>query len=174
MTAWYSLIGGVFRVGRGVGRGRCNCKNHGPGEGGGQLRELQRNHQRQAPTPLRNRAHSAGFQLAQSRDMCRTKVEGAAGDSQGSPHHLRESFIKAPACFTEGMSVMPAKLFRSVSALVFTASLIAAVQVASAATPAELQKARHEHYEELGDAFKAVRDASKARQPRFRRAREGR
>ena len=62
---------------------------------------------------------------------------------------------------------MPAKLFRSVSALVFTASLIAAVQVASAATPAELQKARHDHYKELGDAFKAVRDASKSDSPDF-------
>ena len=62
---------------------------------------------------------------------------------------------------------MPATLFRSVSAFVFTASLIAAVQVASAATPAELQKVRHDHYKELGDAFKAVRDASKAASPDF-------
>jgi cytochrome c556 len=30
-----------------------------------------------------------------------------------------------------------------------------------AATPAEIQKQRHEHYEELGDAFKAVRDNSR-------------
>ena len=36
-----------------------------------------------------------------------------------------------------------------------------------AATPAEAQKARHEHYEELGDAFKAVRDQSKASPPDF-------
>ena len=62
---------------------------------------------------------------------------------------------------------MPAKLFRSVSAFVFTASLIAAIQAASAATPAELQKARHDHYKELGEAFKAVRDASKAASPDF-------
>ena len=62
---------------------------------------------------------------------------------------------------------MPAKLFLSVGAAVFTASLFAAVKVASAATPAELQKVRHEHYEELGDAFKAVRDASKAAAPDF-------
>ena len=34
-------------------------------------------------------------------------------------------------------------------------------------TPAEMQKARHEHYEELGDAFKAVRDQSKASSPDF-------
>jgi cytochrome c556 len=34
-----------------------------------------------------------------------------------------------------------------------------------AATPAEVQKARHEHYEELGDAFKAVRDGTKASTP---------
>ena len=62
---------------------------------------------------------------------------------------------------------MPAKLFLSVGAAVFTASLFAVVKVASAATPAELQKVRHEHYEELGDAFKAVRDASKAAAPDF-------
>jgi cytochrome c556 len=30
-----------------------------------------------------------------------------------------------------------------------------------AATPQEAQKARHEHYEDLGDAFKAVRDNSR-------------
>ena len=62
---------------------------------------------------------------------------------------------------------MPATLFRSATALVFTASLIAAAQAASAATPVELQKARHEHYEELGKAFKAVRDASKEASPDF-------
>ena len=62
---------------------------------------------------------------------------------------------------------MPNKLFLSVSAAVFTASLIAAVQAAAPSTPAEMQKARHEHYEELGDAFKAVRDQSKASSPDF-------
>jgi cytochrome c556 len=30
-----------------------------------------------------------------------------------------------------------------------------------AATPVEIQKQRHEHYEQLGDAFKAVRDNSR-------------
>ncbi|HET9474267.1 MAG TPA: cytochrome c, partial [Steroidobacteraceae bacterium] len=34
-----------------------------------------------------------------------------------------------------------------------------------AATPQEAQKARHEHYEELGDAFKAVRDNSRGGSP---------
>jgi cytochrome c556 len=37
----------------------------------------------------------------------------------------------------------------------------AASVVAWAATPVEIQKQRHEHYEALGDAFKAVRDNSK-------------
>jgi cytochrome c556 len=37
--------------------------------------------------------------------------------------------------------------------------------VVFAATPQEVQKARHEHYEELGDAFKALRDGSKASTP---------
>lgn len=34
-----------------------------------------------------------------------------------------------------------------------------------AATPQESQKKRHEHYEALGDAFKAVRDGTKAGTP---------
>lgn len=36
-----------------------------------------------------------------------------------------------------------------------------------AATPQEVQKARHEHYEELGEAFKALRDGTKADTPDF-------
>jgi cytochrome c556 len=48
----------------------------------------------------------------------------------------------------------------AVSAVVIGASVYAA-------TPTEAQKARHEHYEELGDAFKAVRDQSKAATPDF-------
>jgi cytochrome c556 len=36
-----------------------------------------------------------------------------------------------------------------------------------AATPVETQKARHEHYEELGKAFKAVRDQTIASTPDF-------
>jgi cytochrome c556 len=36
-----------------------------------------------------------------------------------------------------------------------------------AATPQEVQKVRHEHYEELGDAFKAIRDGAKASTPDF-------
>jgi cytochrome c556 len=62
---------------------------------------------------------------------------------------------------------MPGKLFLSASLAVSVASLIAAVQAATPATPAEMQKVRHEHYEELGDAFKAVRDGSKASSPDF-------
>jgi cytochrome c556 len=62
---------------------------------------------------------------------------------------------------------MPGKLFLSASLIVCVASLIAAVQAATPASPAEAQKVRHEHYEELGDAFKAVRDASKASTPDF-------
>jgi cytochrome c556 len=34
-----------------------------------------------------------------------------------------------------------------------------------AATPQEAQKARHEHYEALGDAFKAVRDNTRGDSP---------
>ena len=42
-------------------------------------------------------------------------------------------------------------------------SSVAAVVLA--ATPQELQKKRHDHYHELGDAFKAVRDGAKASTP---------
>jgi cytochrome c556 len=43
--------------------------------------------------------------------------------------------------------------------------VLTASAVAFAATPVEQQKARHEHYEKLGDAFKAVRDQSKSSSP---------
>lgn len=56
---------------------------------------------------------------------------------------------------------MPRTLFRSV---VVVALLIPVVH---AATPVETQKARHEHYEELGKAFKAVRDQMNASSPDF-------
>jgi len=56
---------------------------------------------------------------------------------------------------------MPRSLFRS---LVVVALLISVVQ---AATPLETQKARHEHYEELGKAFKAIRDQTTATSPNF-------
>jgi cytochrome c556 len=48
----------------------------------------------------------------------------------------------------------------AISAVVVCASVYAA-------TPAEMQKARHEHFEQLGDAFKAVRDESKQTSPDF-------
>jgi len=62
---------------------------------------------------------------------------------------------------------MPGKLFLSASVAVSVVSLFAAVQAATPTTPAEMQKVRHEHYEDLGDAFKAVRDGSKASTPDF-------
>ena len=46
--------------------------------------------------------------------------------------------------------------------VVLLSSVAAAVL---AATPQELQKKRHDHYHELGDAFKAVRDGAKASTP---------
>jgi cytochrome c556 len=62
---------------------------------------------------------------------------------------------------------MAGKLFLSFSSAVFVASLIAGANAATPATPVELQKARHDHYHELGDAFKEVRDQSKAPTPDF-------
>lgn len=59
---------------------------------------------------------------------------------------------------------MPSKLFRTLGSAVVVASLIAVVH---AATPLETQKARHEHYEALGKAFKAIRDQTAASTPDF-------
>src|SRR5688572_5351885 len=61
---------------------------------------------------------------------------------------------------------MPGKLFLSLCSAVVIVSSFAA-SAADPKTPAEMQKVRHEHYEELGDAFKAVRDQSKASPPDF-------
>jgi len=54
-----------------------------------------------------------------------------------------------------------------VGSAVFVPALLGALamQLAIGATPQETQKARHEHYEELGDAFKAVRDNSRGANP---------
>jgi cytochrome c556 len=45
--------------------------------------------------------------------------------------------------------------------VIAAAVFVTAAVCAYAATPVEIQKTRHEHYEELGDAFKVVRDNSK-------------
>ena len=47
--------------------------------------------------------------------------------------------------------------------VVLVSSLASALVLA--ATPQELQKKRHDHYHELGDAFKAVRDGMKSDSP---------
>jgi cytochrome c556 len=52
----------------------------------------------------------------------------------------------------------------------FSSALIVPVLVAitaHAATPQEAQKVRHDHYKELGDAFKAVRDNSRGDSPNW-------
>jgi len=64
---------------------------------------------------------------------------------------------------------MPASLFRRSGFLAAGSAVLAAsiIAVAQAATPVETQKARHEHYEQLGKAFKAVRDQMNAGSPDF-------
>jgi cytochrome c556 len=62
---------------------------------------------------------------------------------------------------------MPGKLFLRAGVSIVAASLIAVASAATPTTPAEMQKVRHEHYEELGEAFKSVRDLSKASTPDF-------
>ena len=50
-------------------------------------------------------------------------------------------------------------LNRQISVITVAALLVSAAVYA--ATPVEIQKQRHEHYEKLGEAFKAVRDNSR-------------
>jgi cytochrome c556 len=50
-------------------------------------------------------------------------------------------------------------LNKRISVIAATAALFSVA--AYAATPVEIQKERHEHFEALGDAFKTVRDNSK-------------
>ncbi len=59
---------------------------------------------------------------------------------------------------------MAGSLFRTLGSAAVVASCVA---VAYAATPKETQHARHEHYEELGKAFKAIRDQTSASSPDF-------
>ena len=54
---------------------------------------------------------------------------------------------------------------RLLCSAVVTALLASAVAVPAEPTAKELMKARHDHYHELGDAFKVVRDQSKAGKP---------
>lgn len=50
---------------------------------------------------------------------------------------------------------------RQISVISSATFVALAATVAWAATPTEIQKQRHEHYEALGDAFKTVRDNSR-------------
>ena len=59
---------------------------------------------------------------------------------------------------------MPA---RSSVKLLSVAAAVAIAYAVHAATPAETQKARHDHYKELGAAFKAIRDETRADSPDF-------
>jgi cytochrome c556 len=62
---------------------------------------------------------------------------------------------------------MPKRLLRRAVSVIAVPLAATAVLCAAAyaATPAEAQKARHEHYEQLGESFKAVRDQSNASSP---------
>lgn len=60
---------------------------------------------------------------------------------------------------------MPRRPWIRFASTVFVPALISLA--VHAATPQEAQKARHEHYEKLGDAFKAVRDNSRGDSPNW-------
>jgi cytochrome c556 len=56
-------------------------------------------------------------------------------------------------------------LHRLLHSAVVAVLLTPAIAMASEPSAKELQHARHEHYEELGDAFKVVRDQTRASKP---------
>jgi cytochrome c556 len=56
-------------------------------------------------------------------------------------------------------------LNRFLCSAVVTASMLPAVVMTAEPSVKELQHARHEHYEELGDAFKLVRDQTRGGNP---------
>ena len=56
-------------------------------------------------------------------------------------------------------------LNRLLCSAVVAALLAPAVVMTAELSPKELQHARHEHYEELGDAFKVVRDQTRGSNP---------
>jgi cytochrome c556 len=60
---------------------------------------------------------------------------------------------------------MSARPFLKLCAVLAPAVITAVVFAADAKSPADVQKARHEHYEDLGDSFKSVRDLSHASTP---------
>jgi cytochrome c556 len=62
---------------------------------------------------------------------------------------------------------MPGKLFSILGSAAIAVSAFAAVNAAVPATPAEMLKVRHEHYEELGKNFKKIRDETTAASPDF-------
>lgn len=58
-------------------------------------------------------------------------------------------------------------LNRVLCSAVVAALFTPAVVMTAEPSPKDLQHARHEHYEELGDAFKVVRDQTRASSPDF-------
>jgi cytochrome c556 len=57
--------------------------------------------------------------------------------------------------------------FSTLCAIVFAASAVAAANAAEKLTPVQLQKVRHDHYEQLGKNFKKLRDQMTAANPDF-------
>lgn len=62
---------------------------------------------------------------------------------------------------------MHVRFSTKVGSAIAIAMSFTALHADAPATPAEVQKARHEHYEKLGEASKAVRDLTRASNPDF-------
>jgi cytochrome c556 len=86
-------------------------------------------------------------------------------DAQVTANVPEKSFINT-AFHKPARGQLMSSLFKQRKSVLAISAVIVCASV-YAATPLEMQKARHEHFEDLGDAFKAVRDGSKAATPDF-------
>src|SRR5262245_53289429 len=72
--------------------------------------------------------------------------------------------LQPPYSHRQGIVVMNRLLRFAVGTALFV-PVVALVAQATEPNPKQLQKARHDHYHELGDAFKVVRDQTRASTP---------
>jgi cytochrome c556 len=65
------------------------------------------------------------------------------------------------------MSIKFRSIVYVVTGVILTSSVVSSFAAALTGTPAEIQKARHDHYHDLGDATKVLRDQTRAGSPDF-------
>ena len=97
MTEWYSAIVRVF-VSAAARPGAPISQEYRPGECGGDVRVLERNHQREALTRSRKRAHFAGFRRVSHGTFVGQKSK-VGGGCAGRPQSFARIVYKG-ACVT--------------------------------------------------------------------------